>query len=145
MATSLAAFYQGIQIGHVEAGLRSFDPRQPFPEEIHRRVKGCLAALHFAPTERARLNLLTEGVPENDIFITGNTIVDALRSISLDGNFDSAELGGIDFCGNRILLVTAHRRENHGPPLRSIRRALQTLAGSFRNVEIVYTCTLTRA
>lgn len=135
---ALAAFYKGVRVGHVEAGLRSFDRYQPFPEEINRRLAGCLADMHFAPTARARLNLLREGVPDDSIFVTGNTIVDALRSISLEANFDDPQLASVNQTGNRVLLVTAHRRENHGQPLRSICQALKTLARNFEDVEIVY-------
>lgn len=138
MTAALAAFYQGISVGHVEAGLRSFDRENPFPEEINRRIAGCLADIHFAPTERARVNLLSEGVPEERIFVTGNTIVDALRSIPLAASFGDERLSRIDFDHKRVLLVTAHRRENHGLPLRSICSALRTLATSFNDVEIVY-------
>lgn len=135
---ALAAFYKGVRVGHVEAGLRSFDRRQPFPEEINRRLAGCLADFHFAPTDRARLNLLREGVPDESIFVTGNTIVDALQSIRLDENYDDPRLATLNQTGTRVLLVTAHRRENHGQPLRSICRALKRLAGNFEDIEIVY-------
>jgi len=138
MTAALAASYQRVCIGHVEAGLRSFDRNEPFPEEINRRVTGCLADLHFAPTERARLNLVREGVAEDSIFVTGNTIVDALKSIPLEGDFEDAALNRIVFASARILLVTAHRRENHGAPLRSICRALKAIVESFDDVEIVY-------
>jgi UDP-N-acetylglucosamine 2-epimerase (non-hydrolysing) len=139
---SLAAFYKGILVGHVEAGLRSFDRLQPFPEEINRRLAACLADIHFAPTARARQNLLREGVPDESIFVTGNTIVDALKSIrleqNLEGNYDDASLAGLNHHRKRLLLVTAHRRENHGQPLRSICRALKTLVRSFDDIVIVY-------
>jgi len=138
MAAALAASYHGVCIGHVEAGLRSFDRNEPFPEEINRRVTGCLADLHFAPTERARLNLLREGVAEDSIFVTGNTIIDALKSIPLEGAFEDAALNRIAFASARILLVTAHRRENHGAPLRSICRALKAIVERFDDVAIVY-------
>jgi UDP-N-acetylglucosamine 2-epimerase (non-hydrolysing) len=137
MTAALAAFYQGVRVGHVEAGLRSFDRRDPFPEEINRRVAGCLADFHFAPTERARQNLLREGTPAETVFVTGNTIVDALLSMRLDGGFDDEALEGIDF-RRRVLLVTAHRRENHGPRLRSICRALKAIVERFEDVEVVY-------
>ena len=137
MTAALAAFYKGISVGHVEAGLRSFDRRQPFPEEINRRVAGCLASLHFAPTSRARLNLLREGVAEDSIFVTGNTIVDALKSISLDEVFEDQRLSSLN-AGRRLLLVTAHRRENHGLPLLSVCEALKSIIASFDDVELVY-------
>ncbi len=138
MTAALAAFYQGVMVGHVEAGLRSFDRANPFPEEINRRIAGCLADLHFAPTDRARANLLHEGVAEENVFVTGNTIVDALQSISLDGPFDDSLLDTVDFENNRVVLVTAHRRENHGAPLRSICAALKSLVTAYDDVEIVY-------
>jgi UDP-N-acetylglucosamine 2-epimerase (non-hydrolysing) len=135
---ALAAFYQGVRVGHVEAGLRSFNRQHPFPEEINRRLAGCLADMHFAPTASARLNLLREGVPDESIFVTGNTIVDALKSVSLEANFDDPRLASLNQKGNRVLLVTAHRRENHGEPLRSICKALRTLTSTFEDIEIVY-------
>ena len=138
MTAALAGFYKGIQVGHVEAGLRSFDRYQPFPEEINRRVASCLASIHFAPTRLARLNLLREGVPEDTIFVTGNTIVDALSSISVSGSFDDATLARLEPGESRMLLVTAHRRENHGQPLRSICQALKTLTSNFEDIEVVY-------
>jgi UDP-N-acetylglucosamine 2-epimerase (non-hydrolysing) len=138
MTAALAAFYQRVRVAHVEAGLRSFDRRNPFPEEINRRIAGCLADWHFAPTERARINLVREGVRDESIFVTGNTIVDALNSMALDGEFDACGLAGINPTGRRLLLVTAHRRENHGQPLRSICQALKTLTNSFEDIEIVY-------
>jgi len=138
MTAALAAFYLGIRVGHVEAGLRTADRRNPFPEEINRRLAACLTDLHFAPTERARLNLLGEGVPDDAIFVTGNTVVDAMRSLTMSDGFDDPSLAGIDLTGRRLLLVTAHRRENHGAPLRSICEALKTLAARFDDLEIVY-------
>jgi UDP-N-acetylglucosamine 2-epimerase (non-hydrolysing) len=138
MTAALAAFYKNIPVGHVEAGLRSFDRRQPFPEEINRRVAGSLATWHFAPTSRARLNLLREGIGEETIFVTGNTIVDALKSITIGEVFDDQRLSCLEGSARRLLLVTAHRRENHGTPLRSICEALQTLIARFDDVEIVY-------
>ena len=138
MTAALAAFYQGIRVGHVEAGLRSFNRRHPFPEEINRRFVGLLADLHFAPTERARQNLLRDGVNENSIFVTGNTIVDALQSIPPAEAFDDQRLDHIDYDRRRILLVTAHRRENHGAPLLSICRGLKALVAKFDDIEIVF-------
>ncbi len=137
MTAALAAFYQEVRVGHVEAGLRSFNRRHPFPEEINRRFVGLLADLHFAPTERARQNLLRDGVAENSIFVTGNTIVDALQSIPPAETFDDQRLDHIDYDRMRVLLVTAHRRENHGAPLLSICRGLKELVGKFDDIEIV--------
>jgi UDP-N-acetylglucosamine 2-epimerase (non-hydrolysing) len=138
MSAALAAFYHRIKVGHVEAGLRSFDRQNPFPEEINRRVAGCVADLHFAPTERAKQNLLREGVPPGSVFVTGNTIVDALQSIRLEGEFENRSLDAVAVSGRRIILVTAHRRENHGPPLAAICDALRTLVAKFKDIEVVY-------
>lgn len=138
MTAALAAFYKRIAVGHIEAGLRSFDRRNPFPEEINRQIAGCLADLHFAPTDRARQNLVREAVPEDRIFVVGNTIVDALSSMPLDEQFESPELTRLPRNASRLLLVTAHRRENHGEPLRSICNALKDLVTRFRDVEVVY-------
>jgi UDP-N-acetylglucosamine 2-epimerase (non-hydrolysing) len=138
MAAGLASFYEGAKMGHVEAGLRSLDRRNPFPEEINRRIAGVVADFHFAPTARAKANLLREGVPTQSVFVTGNTIVDALQSMRLDGSFKNKELEAIPFERHRVLLVTAHRRENHGAPLRSICEALKTLVAEVQDVEVVY-------
>ncbi len=138
MIAALAAFYHGVKVGHVEAGLRSFDRRNPFPEEINRRMAGVVAELHFAPTERARGNLLREGVAPESVFVTGNTIVDALQSMPLEGGFENEELNSVGLDRHRVLLVTAHRRENHGPPLISICEAIKTLVATFEDVEVVY-------
>ena len=138
MAAALAAFYSRIPIGHVEAGLRTFDRQNPFPEEINRRIASTLADLHFAPTERARANLLREGVAPESVFVTGNTIVDALRRLPLTADFTTAALRHLPLAGRRLIVVTAHRRENHGAPLRDICRALRRLAEKFTDVEIVY-------
>ena len=137
MAASLAAFYHGLKVGHVEAGLRSFDRRNPFPEEINRKVTSCVADLHFAPTERAKANLLREGIPAETAFVTGNTIVDALQSIRLEGQFENRELNSLCTEQRRLLLVTAHRRENLGAPLAAISRALKTLVSKFDDIEVI--------
>jgi len=137
MVAALAAFYRRIRVGHVEAGLRSFDTANPFPEEINRRVAACLADVHFAPTVRARDNLVREGVEASRIVVTGNTIVDALSSMRVDG-FEDPILRRLDFVAHRVLLVTAHRRENHGAPLRAICRALAELTATFPDVDVVY-------
>jgi len=138
MAAALAAFYQRVPVGHVEAGLRTFDRQNPFPEEINRRIASVLSDLHFAPTERARANLLAEGVPAESVFVTGNTIVDALRQMPLTDPFASESLRQLPLAGRRLIVVTAHRRENHGDPLRNICRALRVLAEKFSDVTIVY-------
>jgi UDP-N-acetylglucosamine 2-epimerase (non-hydrolysing) len=137
MTAALAAFYDGIAVGHVEAGLRSYNLRNPFPEEMNRRVAATVSAFHFAPTLRARQNLVLEGIADETIFLTGNTIVDALRMVPRGPRFADERLDDVDFSA-RVLLVTAHRRENHGPPLRSICAALRELAERYDDVEIVY-------
>lgn len=142
MAASLLAFYRGIRIGHVEAGLRTGDKWQPFPEEINRKIAGVLADLHFAPTEHSRNNLLHEGVEEKRIFVTGNTIVDALQDVrKLAPPVYTQKL--LDEIGilaglRRLILVTAHRRENFGEPLEAICQALIQLTEMFPDIEIVY-------
>ena len=137
-ATALSCFYSRIPVGHVEAGLRSHDLQRPYPEELNRRAAGILADLHFAPTNLARENLLREGVPDERVFLTGNTVVDALGMVDLDGQFVDEQLARIDFDRSRVLVVTAHRRESHGAPLRSICDALAQLVTSFEDVEIAF-------
>jgi UDP-N-acetylglucosamine 2-epimerase (non-hydrolysing) len=134
MAAALAAFYARIPVGHVEAGLRTGDPAYPYPEEINRRVTSAIAALHFAPTERARGNLLAEGVAEVAIFVTGNSVIDALlQTVKTPGPLPSLPLRG-----KRTILVTAHRRENFGAPFQEILAALRELAARWDDVDIVY-------
>lgn len=138
VTAAFAASYQGMFVGHVEAGLRSFDRENPFPEELNRKLAGVLAHVHFAPTPAARANLLNEGVPDRDILVTGNTIVDALQSMPEGGAYEDAALARVAETRGRLLLVTAHRRENQGPPLHSICAAVRRLAARFRDVEIVF-------
>lgn len=138
---SLLAYYRRIKVGHVEAGLRTHDKWQPFPEEINRRVAGVTADLHFAPTEWARQNLLQEGIDTERIALTGNPVIDALKVVSDQRMPESVnsllEKLNIKEDGNRLILVTAHRRENFGGPMESICEAIKVLA-SRRGVEIVY-------
>ncbi len=138
-AASLAAFYNQTKIGHVEAGLRTYDKYQPFPEEMNRRLTGAMADLHFSPTETAKSNLLKENISADGIFITGNTAIDALKT-TLDDNyvFTVDELNKIDYKHRRVITVTAHRRENLGEPLVNICKALRRIADDYDNVEIVY-------
>jgi UDP-N-acetylglucosamine 2-epimerase (non-hydrolysing) len=139
--TSLLAYYRRIRVGHVEAGLRTHDKWQPFPEEINRRVAGVAADLHFAPTEWARQNLLREGVPDSAIAVTGNPVIDALQVVVKQAEPEEVSrlLGklGVGKPGKRLILVTAHRRENFGQPLENICAALKVLAAR-GDVEIVY-------
>ncbi|NOT61736.1 MAG: UDP-N-acetylglucosamine 2-epimerase (non-hydrolyzing) [Acidobacteria bacterium] len=134
----LAAFYQGIAVGHVEAGLRTFDIHNPFPEEMNRKIAGCVATLHFAPTELSRRNLMREGVPVENIFVTGNTVVDALKMLPLPARFEDDALHALELESKRLMLVTAHRRENHGEPLRNICQALQQIARRFDDIKIIF-------
>jgi UDP-N-acetylglucosamine 2-epimerase (non-hydrolysing) len=136
-AAALAAFYQGLPVAHVEAGLRSHDPRLPFPEEMNRRLISRLAGLHFAPTPGAATNLLAEGVCADSILVTGNTIVDALQSVDLGNGFDDPALERVPFGDEVTVLLTAHRRESFGPALRDICRAARWLARE-RGVQVIY-------
>lgn len=136
---SLAAFYNKIKVGHVEAGLRTFNKYFPFPEELNRKLTGVLADLHFSPTDNAKANLLREGVAEADIFITGNTAIDALKTtVKKEFKFYNPVLRELEASNKRVILVTAHRRENIGEPLRNICKALKYIAEKYEDVEIVY-------
>ncbi len=138
-AGALAAYYNQTKIGHVEAGLRTYDKYQPFPEEMNRRLTGALTDLHFAPTPLAKEHLLKENIAEDGIFITGNTVIDALaHTIEQDYTFTVDELNHIDFAAHRIIAMTAHRRENLGEPLRNICRAVKRLVEDYPDVEVVY-------
>jgi UDP-N-acetylglucosamine 2-epimerase (non-hydrolysing) len=137
-AASLAAFYQHILVGHVEAGLRTRDKHSPFPEEINRRLTGALADLHFAPTPEARENLLHEGVNESHIFVTGNPVIDALQMIRTRAIAAARNEFPFLANGRRTLLVTSHRRENHGEPLRRICRAVYQLVMQHPDVQIIW-------
>ncbi len=148
MATALLGYYHRIRVGHVEAGLRTGDKWQPFPEEINRKVAGAVADLHFAPTEWSRQNLLKEGIPDSIIKVTGNPVIDALHYVArmptpkkvLD-IFDQIGLAReAKESDPRLILVTAHRRENFGQPLENICAALRVLAESYQQkLRIVYT------
>ena len=136
-AAALAAFYQKIPVGHVEAGLRTRNKYSPYPEEMNRSLTGRLAEIHFAPTDVSRENLLAESVAAFKIWVTGNTVIDALMdTVHADYEFGE-ELKGINF-NNRILLVTTHRRENWGDHMRDIYEALIQLVDEFDDVEIVF-------
>jgi len=137
-AGSLAAFYQQIKVGHVEAGLRTFNKYFPFPEEMNRKLTGSLADLHFAPTKGSKENLLREGIKENDIYITGNTVIDAMKhTVEEDYIFESDELNNIDF-SKKIIMITAHRRENWGEGIQNICIALNKIVEENSDVELVY-------
>lgn len=136
-AGALAAYYHQIEVGHVEAGLRTRNKFSPYPEEMNRRLTGSLTDLHFAPTATAKDNLLHEGVDSEKIFVTGNTVIDALlQTVRADFKFTD-ELARVDF-GKRIILVTTHRRENLGEPMRHVYKALKALVEEFSDVEIIF-------
>lgn len=138
-AGALAAYYNQVKVGHVEAGLRTYDKYQPFPEEMNRRLTGALTDLHFAPTPLAKEHLLKENIGEDGIFITGNTVIDALaHTIEEDYTFTVEELNKIDFQKKRVIAMTAHRRENLGEPLRNICHAVKRLVEEYPDVEVVY-------
>ena len=138
-AGALAAYYNQIPVGHVEAGLRTYDKYQPFPEEMNRRLTGAISDLHFAPTPLAQDHLLKENVDPASIFITGNTVIDALQhTIQPDYVFGVEELNRIDFQHHRVISMTAHRRENLGEPLEHICHAVLRIVEDFPDVEVVY-------
>ena len=134
MAVALSCFYHRIPMGHVEAGLRTWDMQNPFPEEANRVIVGKLAHWHFAPTEGSRQNLLREGVPDADIIVTGNTVIDALLMTAAKDLKIGIEIDA----GKRLVLVTSHRRENFGEPFRNICKALCTLAERNADVQFLY-------
>lgn len=134
MTVALACFYNRIPIGHIEAGLRTWDMQNPFPEEANRVIAGKLARWHFAPTEGSRQNLLKEGVPDPKIIVTGNTVIDALLTTAAK----DLELAVPLHASKRLVLVTSHRRENFGEPFRNICRALRTLAENNPDVQFLY-------
>lgn len=137
--SALAAFYNKIPVGHVEAGLRSYDNYSPFPEEINRKLTGSIAEIHFSPTENNRKNLLREGISKEKIFITGNTVIDALKSvIKEDYIFESASLNNIDFKNRKVILLTTHRRENWGKPMENIFESIIDLLNENEDIEVVF-------
>ncbi len=139
MAAGLLAYYHRVRIGHVEAGLRTGDKWQPFPEEINRKVLGAVADLHFAPTEWARGNLIREGIPEESILVTGNPVIDALQQVVRKPQDLKGAPVWSQLDDRKVLLVTAHRRENFGAPLERIFSALRRIAEAFEEqVQVVY-------
>lgn len=144
MASSIAAFYSGAQVCHVEAGLRTFNKRSPFPEEINRSVTGRISDFHFSPTTTSRINLMNENISEDAIIVTGNTVIDALHFSSekvTSEDFKDEEvsfLKGVVDLTKKIILVTGHRRENHGQGFIDICTALRTLAETNEDVQIIY-------
>lgn len=136
---SLAAFYKKIKIGHVEAGLRTYNKYEPFPEEMNRKLTGAMADLHFAPTKLSKENLLKENINEDSIFITGNTSVDCVKTTVIkDYKFSCDILNNIDYKNKKIITMTAHRRENLGKPLENICNAILKLVKDNEDIEIVY-------
>jgi UDP-N-acetylglucosamine 2-epimerase (non-hydrolysing) len=141
-AAALAAFYSGAKVGHVEAGLRTYDKQAPFPEELNRQLTGRIADFHFAPTVKSKENLLSENTPEKSIVVTGNTVIDALlESVNIvnniEGNENIEKLKKIIDSNKRLILVTGHRRENHGQGFLNICEALSTIATK-DDVQIIY-------
>ena len=137
-AGALSAFYHQVPVGHVEAGLRTHDKYSPFPEEMNRRLVTAIADLYFCPTKNNRDNLLREGI-EKGIFITGNTVIDALRTtVRSDYVFATQKLNELDYANRKVILVTCHRRENYGEPMRNIMLALRQIAEQNEDVELVY-------
>lgn len=139
MAASLTAFYLHIPIGHVEAGLRTYNKRHPFPEEGNRRITGVLADMHFAPTQQAANHLLAEKVPPETVVVTGNTVIDALYAVAnLPFNPAGTPLADIPFESQRIIAITAHRRENFGYPMEEICIAIRSIADRHPDVHLVW-------
>jgi len=147
-AATLSAYYHQIPVGHVEAGLRSYDHANPFPEESNRLLADHLCTLHFAPTHQARENLLKENISPKGIFVTGNTVTDALfiaiaakhkwEDATLQALFDPGHKSGLSRPGQRLILVTAHRRENHGAPLERVFKGLRRAVDEHADVSVVY-------
>jgi UDP-N-acetylglucosamine 2-epimerase (non-hydrolysing) len=138
MAAAMAAFYRKIPVGHVEAGLRTYDKYSPFPEEMNRNITGRIATLHFAPTEENRENLYNENIREH-VYVTGNTVIDALMTmVRRDYVFQEEALRKLDFSAGRVILLTAHRRENLGVPLENICRAVKRIVETLPDVQVVY-------
>lgn len=135
-AASLVAFYNQVRIGHVEAGLRTFDKYSPFPEEMNRQMTDCLADLYFAPTSESKENLLKENHPESAIVITGNTAIDALK-LTVQSDYYHEVLDQLD-PDKKLVLVTMHRRENQGQPMRNVFTALREMVDLHQEIEVVY-------
>jgi UDP-N-acetylglucosamine 2-epimerase (non-hydrolysing) len=136
---ALAGFYAQVPVGHVEAGLRTQNKYSPYPEEMNRKLTGAIADLHFSPTDTSKTNLLAEGVNQENIFVTGNTVIDALlATVHENYTFTDPVLNQLDFTNRKVILVTTHRRENLGEPMRNIYLALQQLIEENPDVEIVF-------
>ena len=137
-AGALSAFYHQVPVGHVEAGLRTYDRYSPFPEEMNRKMVGAIAELHFCPTENNRKNLERENITDG-VFITGNTVIDALKTtVREQYHFATEELNTLPYDEKKIILVTCHRRENYGEPMKNIMLALRRIVETYEDVELVY-------
>ena len=137
-AGALAAFYQKIPVGHVEAGLRTYDKYSPFPEEMNRTLVGDIAELHFSPTAANAANLRREAV-QGEIFITGNTVIDAMKTtVRADYRFSTPVLNELDFTHRQVIVLTCHRRENYGQPMHDILRAVRSVVERHPSAEVVY-------
>ena len=138
-SAALAGFYHQVKIGHVEAGLRSGNLYSPYPEEANRKLTGVLTHYHFAPTERAKNNLIHEGYKASQIYVTGNTVIDALlQVVDKDYIFDNETLQGVNFENKKIILLTAHRRENIGKPMKNVFTAIRSIVVDNDDVEVIY-------
>lgn len=138
-AGALAAFYQKVKIGHVEAGLRSHNLYSPYPEEANRKLTGVLSTYHFAPTEGNRQNLLNEGFDDKNIYLVGNTVIDALHyAVKEDYKFEDQILNDLDYENKKIILLTSHRRENIGEPMENIFSAVRDVLKDHEDVEVVF-------
>ena len=138
LAASLASFYQKIPVAHIEAGLRTNNIYSPFPEEINRQLTSKLATYHFAPTESSKKNLLKEGIEEKNIYVTGNTVIDALLNVAKNVQLKNIKIDGYEVTNKKIILVTGHRRENFGDGFLNICRALKEIAADHQDIDIVY-------
>lgn len=137
-SAALAAYYQQVMVGHVEAGLRTHDKYSPFPEEMNRSLVGSIADMHFCPTVSNKSNLLKENIVDG-VFLTGNTVIDALKTtVEEDYKFETEFLNTLDYANQKVVLVTCHRRENYGAPMEQIMNALRRLAVQFPEVKLVY-------
>ena len=137
-AGALAAFYHKVAVGHVEAGLRTYDMYSPYPEEMNRTLVGDIATLHFSPTRANAANLVKEAI-SGEIFVTGNTVIDAMKTtVRPDFVFANEELNRLDFAGKRVITLTCHRRENYGAPMEQIMTAVRQIVEQYEDVEVVY-------
>lgn len=138
-AGALAAFYQEVPVGHVEAGLRTGNIYSPFPEEMNRKLTGSLATYHFASTSSAEKNLMKENISSAHLYVTGNTVIDALQTtVQKEYEFEETLLNELDYENRRVVLVTTHRRENLGEPMRHVYRAIHRLVEAFDDIEVVF-------